>query len=156
MKSKSWKGRIESAERGAAGLKAPDVIARAEGPGTRSHKSSRGLRGRNKPPATNRVPPLQGLAFWERNPGLHPGLSHGGLSALIYLGRFLSYHLRQNPRMKRYAPIGNFERHTTWCPLRAGVTPFSFPSARLVDSNHREDREESWALRTFSSAPATA
>ena len=53
-----------------SGLKAPDVTARAEGPGTTPSNLFRGLKGRDNSSA-NRVPPFQGgQMFWMRNPGL--------------------------------------------------------------------------------------
>ena len=71
-----------------SGLKAPNVIARADGPGMRCHNFSPGLKGRpnrcRKSGITD-VPPLQGGGNFRAPvyPGLHPGLQHCGLSARL-------------------------------------------------------------------------
>lgn len=71
------------------GLKAPNVIARAEGPGMLRHKNLQGLKGRlnRRPqfPVAN-VPPLPGGYNFPAPvfPGLNPGLQHCGLSALTW------------------------------------------------------------------------
>ena len=72
--------------RAVLGLKAPNVAARGEAPGIGSHNFSQGLKGRNNssPITPPHVPPFQGGEEGGADvfPGLHPGLSHDGLSAL--------------------------------------------------------------------------
>ena len=74
----------------AHGLKARDVIARPEGPGTRPWQSYQALQGRNHGACAGRVA-LAGLGFIA---GVVPGpsgrLSHDGLSALTATHRTLN------------------------------------------------------------------